>query len=730
MKLLILGAGAVVVEYYLPALEMLGILTDAFIIDQSHDAIKTVNARFPAVKCKQAGFEEFFHASSRDCNFEAAIVALPNSLHLGAVEMALHNGLHVLCEKPLAMRQEDCLRLGRLAEGAGKVLAVGMVRRLLSSWLALSEALKNGLIGNLKSIEIECGESYAWLSETGSFFKKENGGILADMGVHYLDFLQELLGGLVPVSYEDDCRGGVEANCNFRLISSQGIPVGLKLSRTHTLANQMVFKGEGGELITEKDVFDFCVWHPSNLNNLSVRIYSRKPYQSGDWPVSLTSCFAEQLWDFQGVIRQGKPCHASWQQAAMTMQLIEWAYNQHRLVTAQVQGVQDEHGYCARPVLAPAKVIVTGGTGFIGSNLVCRLVDLGFSEITVLVRHYKTCAEVARFPVKMPRVNLLDYNQVKSVLCGTKFVVHLAYGRDGSDAAAVTVKGTQNVVNAAIECKAECVVVLSTMYVFGHPDTETLVDESWPYRPVKDEYGISKTRMERWCLARAKKSPCTRIVVLNPSCVYGPQGKAYTQMPIQMAREGIFCWIEQGSGIANYTFVDNLIDAIILAAECKEAHGQRFIINDGFCPWREFLTPLLGVFAAALPSFSKKDLALMRRSGAPAKIKDVIMHLASDLELIDIINRTYFLGTTKRALLKYMPRLRYGIIEKRAQQTVCLEHGKAPKYPPEWLGDIFGPTRTRFSAEKAEKILGWRPLISLDKGQEITRAWLKSVRLL
>lgn len=729
MKLLILGAGAVVVEYYLPVLEMLGILADAFIIDQSHDAIKTVNARFLAVKCKQVGFEEFFHAPSRDCNFEAAIVALPNSLHLGAVEMALHNGLHVLCEKPLAMRQEDCLRLGRLAEGAGKVLAVGMVRRLIPSWLVLSEALKNGLIGNLKSIEIECGESYVWLSETGSFFKKENGGILADMGVHYLDFLQELLGGLVPVSYEDDCRGGVEANCIFRLISSQGIPVGLKLSRTHTLANKMVFKGEGGELITEKDVFDFCVWHPSNLNNLSVRIYSRKPYQSGDWPVSFTSCFAEQLWDFQGVIRQGKPCRASWQQAAMTMQLIEWAYNHRQEKKDKIPGRSSVGIFEIRPFLRPARVVVTGGTGFIGGHLVSRLVDLGCSEITVPVRHYKTCAEVARFPIRMPRINLLDYKQVKTTIQGAQFVFHLAYGRDGYDAARITVEGTKNVVNAAIECGVECVVIPSTMYVFGHPDTDELVDESWPYHPAGGEYGRSKAEMERWCLWRARNAGSTRIVVLNPSCVYGPKGKTYTQLPIQMAGQGNFCWVEEGRGIANYTFIDNLIDAIILAINCKEAHGQRFIINDGFCSWREFLTPLLGEFAASLSSFSRKDLVQVSR-GQRAKIKDVIIHLSADLELLDIINRAPFLGAAKRILFRPIPKLRFALIEKRAQQTAYPEHSLALKYPPEWLGDIFGPTKTKFSAEKAKKILGWRPLISLGEGQEIVSSWLKSVGLL
>src|SRR5262249_53551737 len=155
---------------------------------------------------------------------------------------------------------------------------------------------------------------------------------------------------------------------------------------------------------------------------------------------------------------------------------------------------------------------------------------------------------------------------------------------------------------------AECVIVLSTIYVFGQPRTETLADESWPYAPVGGEYGRSKAKMERWCLRRAASSHETRIVVVNPSCVYGEGGKTYTRMPVEMARARTFCWIDDGQGIANYTYVDNVVDATLLAARCPLASGKRFIISDGFCSWREFLTPLLGPLADGLVSYSTKQL--------------------------------------------------------------------------------------------------------------------------
>ena len=729
MKFLVLGGGAVVTEYYIPALRLLDLTSNILIVEVSTEVIEILNQKAPDIRCKQIDFREYLKNFSEE-TFDAAIIALPNYLHAEAAEMSLIKGLHVLCEKPLAMSEQDCLRLVGVSEEAGKVLTVGMVRRLLPSVSALREALKAGLIGPLQSIDIEYGP-YTWVSDSGSFFQRENGGLLMDMGVHYLDLMEELIGTLKPVSYQDDYKGGVEANLNFHLVSENGIPVNLILSRTHHLRNTASFKGEYGDLILEKDTFDFCLWRSYRANNLLARLYPQKLFKGGDWPATLTSCFAEQLLEFREAIRGKRSPRVTAEQAAKTMKLIEWAYSNRQDKKVHTESELRGSDFCVRPALNPVKVVITGGTGFIGGHLVSRLVDLGFSEIIVPVRNYKTCAEVARFPVSMPRINLLDYKQVKTVVGGARFVFHLAYGRDGYDAARITVEGTKNVVNAAIECKVECVVTLSSMYVFGHPDTDQLVDESWPYHPAGGEYGRSKAKMERWCLSRARNVGSTRIVVLNPSCVYGPCGKTYTQLPIRMARQGIFCWVQEGRGIANYTFIDNLVDAVILATSCKEAHGQRFIINDGFCSWREFLTPFLGEFANTLPSLSKEELMLKNRP-RPVKIRDIISHLVGDIEFIGMINGMPIVSTIKRTVLKYNPKLHSALLDMQHQSSGPNIHKSnlSLQIPSEWLKDIFGPTKTKFSSEKTRKILGWKPLIQLEEGQEKTQLWLKSIGLL
>ncbi|MDB5451810.1 MAG: hypothetical protein JWO33_388, partial [Caulobacteraceae bacterium] len=48
----------------------------------------------------------------------------------------------------------------------------------------------------------------------------------------------------------------------------------------------------------------------------------------------------------------------------------------------------------------------------------------------------------------------------------------------------------------------------------------------------------------------------------------------------------------------------------------------------------------------------------------------------------------------------------------------------APAFPPDWLAPLFPPTRTAFSASKAERVLGWTPRIGLAEAQAQTLAWL------
>ena len=714
LKLLILGGGPVVTEFYLPALARLGWTTGITVTDRSSDVLAKTAQLAPWAAIHTLGFQEALADGALVGSHDAVVVAVPNSLHVAAVEAALRAGLPVLCEKPLALQALECQRLGELAASLKLPLAVGMVRRLGPAIQAARLALQNGLLGELKSVEVAHGGPYAWTSDSGAFFRRENGGILADLGVHYLDWLADALGPLEPVAYEDDARGGVEASCVYQLKTPTGVPVTLRLSHLHPHADTVTFHGSRAMLTLDRNDFAKCALS-GLVPGLSNELTPEQPFVNPAWPRDFVSCFAQQFHDFADAVRGG-PVRVSAADALATTALIEHAY---RVRTER--GAPPEPD---RPGLPVGRVVVTGGTGFIGGTLLERLAELGFKDLVVPVRNYRTCADAARFPVVLPRVDLAQREQVRATVQGARWVFHLAYGQTDADAQRITVDATRVLIEEAVAAKVEAVVVLSTMGVFGHPDTEEPVDETWPYAPAYGNYGLTKATMERWCLDPSTNLGTTRLVVLNPSCVYGPRGKTYTRMPAEFAKEGRFAWVAGGSGVANFTYVDNLVDAMLLVATTPQAHQQRYLVNDGSCTWRELLTPLLGDWAFKVPDLPPEGL----RNGetlpvVPSTLRQMAGHLAGDVKFLELVNQHSFLGPVKREVVKRfrsrMEVLRAGPPELPAEPPTSVR-----PHPPEWLAEVFGPTRTRFSSAKLQQ-LGWRSRVSLAEGQCRSVAWLK-----
>jgi nucleoside-diphosphate-sugar epimerase len=370
------------------------------------------------------------------------------------------------------------------------------------------------------------------------------------------------------------------------------------------------------------------------------------------------------------------------------------------------------------------KVLVTGGTGFIGGHLVERL-SLAANDIRVAARTPGTCANVSRFRVEIMPADLLDKDAVRATVAGARFVYHLAYGNDGSHASKITIDGTKNVVEAAIAAGTECIVVLSTMYVFGFPSDGIPVDESFPYRPYGGEYGNSKAVMERWCLERAQSSSPTRIVILNPTCVFGPGGGAYTTLPVDLARQGQFCWIDEGAGLCNYNYVENLIDAIVAATQVAQAHGNRFIINDGTVPWREFLEPIVRPFADKdIPSFTPAELKKLPRYGKPFRIADLVVAAVAARQVRDVAKRSKLV----RSLASFARSMRLPDSDFGHSGPPSQASDASKQFPPEWLATLYSPARTSFSAKKANDVLHWRPAVDLAEGMRKTINWLAESR--
>jgi predicted dehydrogenase/nucleoside-diphosphate-sugar epimerase len=692
------------------------------IVDKSDKAISKIRSLWPSLQVRVGDSVDLIEDRPFVSRFSGIVVALPNSLHEQAVCDSLRAGLDVLCEKPLGNNADSCIRMAAAAERCGRKLAVGMVRRFLPSIRVIGDAILSGLLGEVQTIRIEHGGSFHWASESGSYFRKENGGIFLNMGIHYLDIIETWVGPLIPIEYRDDGESGVEANCVVLLRAKGGAEVSIRLSYTHQLANHVYVRGTRGEIKAGIDAFASAKWRSYDAGFVG-ELQPTNAFSVDALPRDFISSFAEQFVRFAEVITgRAEPCVTA-SQAASTHRTIDWGYSHRSPLFAPKISAP------VRPSLSPMRTVVTGGSGFLGGSLVERLCELGFDDIIVPVRSYQSGADVARFSVNRVLVDLLDRHSVRRAIAGARYIFHLAYGTSGADAARVTIEATKNIVDAAIEEGAEALVIVSTASVFGHPKTTQPINEAFPYRPSLAEYGRSKVAAEKYALHAAKSSSPTRIVVINPAGIYGPKGRLFVEFPARAAIAGQFAWVDGGLGKFNYTFVENIVDALLLSISCSDAHGQNFIISDGVCSFREYFIGLLGPLANSIPSYSSAQLVDLERESQPSW-RDLIRELMND-EVMRAVNGIPSLRGPKRFIERRLPKIyehaRAGrAAMRRGGGTTARE--RSPRVAPaSWLANIYGPIDVEYSSERARRVLGWSPLVSLDAGLENSRSWLSAM---
>jgi predicted dehydrogenase/nucleoside-diphosphate-sugar epimerase len=713
-RFLILGGGAIVRDYHLPALDALGWIDRATVVEPWEENARRIKKAFPSAKILTAPYQEVLANREAIDACDGVLVALPNSLHFDASLRSLQAGRPVLCEKPLALTARECLELDQAARRLGMLLAVGMVRRFTPSLTALRDGLRADLIGEPVRIALEQGgDCRHWSWDTETVLRRDQGGCLVNMGIHFLDFLEWIFGRLEPVSYQDDFAGGVEMNCDLSLRTQGGVPVRVRVSWTHRLKNELRVDGTKGALVMRLEDVSGTQWQALD-GSVTAELTAERPFVSGDWQATFSSCFAEQFWQFAAEARgtAPRPRLVQAREAAHSHELIEWAYAERTPRAAAVS---------RRPELPSRAVAVTGGTGFVGSHLVERLAELGMTSIVVPVRHFRTGSQIARFPMEMKRTNLLDQASCQAAFRGARHVFHLAYDSAGD----FTVQSTRTVLQAALAEGVESVVVFGTCTVWaGHEGTE--VDEATPPLPGLGEYGASKARMQAECLAFAKQHPEMRVSVVAPGAVYGPRGGLFCATPAAAAKEGTFAWFDGGRGICNYVHVANLIDLAILAATKPEAAGECFIGVDGQTDWRRFLGPLVEPWKETIGDLTLADVqALRQQKGRKTGWKDVARAALASPALMSALSGHPMLGPAKNWFTGAFPDRHRQLQSLR----VMREHIRKPQPPARgvttWMADIYGAGTVRFSSRKARQVLGWEPVVGLEQGMAGCVAWLE-----
>lgn len=238
-------------------------------------------------------------------------------------------------------------------------------------------------------------------------------------------------------------------------------------------------------------------------------------------------------------------------------------------------------------------VLVTGGAGFIGSNLVRALLERG--DTVRVLDNFSTGnrRNLDGLDVTVVEGELRSYERVHHAVRGVEVVFHLgALGsvprsvQDPLTTNAVNVDGTLNVLLAARDEGVRRVVFASSSSVYGStgdlPRTEMM-----PVDPISP-YGTAKLAAERYCVSFSRVYHSFETVVLRYFNVFGPrqdprsQYAAVVPLFISSIAAGEPVTIHgDGEQSRDFTYVSNVVDANLAAAEAADANGRIFNIAAG-----------------------------------------------------------------------------------------------------------------------------------------------------
>lgn len=286
--------------------------------------------------------------------------------------------------------------------------------------------------------------------------------------------------------------------------------------------------------------------------------------------------------------------------------------------------------------------VVTGATGFIGRHLARRLLAER-RRVRVLCRAASVARldPEARASAEVAEGDLRDAGSLERALRGATRVFHCAghvldWGAE-EQFREVNVAGTERLLEAARLQRVERVVHLSSIAVFGVPSPPSFDDAS-PYRPGRDPYSRTKIAGEVAAL-RAHRERGVPVTVLRPAVVYGPLG-TWAEEPVAMIRQGRMFLLGGGRGTCHPCYVQNLVDAMILAAEHPAAVGNAYIVaDDEPLTFREYFDHLArivgkGPIRRSIPLAVARSMATAMEAAARLRgsaARPLLTHAAIDM---------------------------------------------------------------------------------------------------
>jgi len=309
---------------------------------------------------------------------------------------------------------------------------------------------------------------------------------------------------------------------------------------------------------------------------------------------------------------------------------------------------------------------VTGGSGFVGGRLVHRLVRDGW-EVRALARSPKAMTDVAALGAAPIAGDVSSREALHSSIDGCDVVFHVAamfklWGRR-KDFDAVNVQGMRTLLDAAASSRSvrKVVYVSAAAVVMGDPKSLIKVDETaQTHQRDFAPYSSSKAEAEKILLMSNGRRPGFETIAIRPPLVWG-KGMPMLDHMAEAVRKGRWSWVAGGSQAMSTCHVDNLVDALLLAADGGQGGEAYFVADAEEGTLKSVMTELLATRGVTPGEKAVSFAMAWRLAGIMASVWRLFMIPGEPpitRQLLQLIGHSFTVDTTKaRRALGYRPRL-------------------------------------------------------------------------